>query len=100
MLTFRQRLAIAHMTAIVVVLTLAALGAYLSLARAVHGQLDAALLALAETEQSLLPEGVRQPIVVHEVTQGHAPSFIRLDRLIQIIDNEGHPLARSANLGK
>ena len=100
MLSFRQRLAIAHMAAIVIVLTLAAFGAYWGLARAVHGQLDAALLALAETEQGLLPETSDQPIIVHEVTPGRAPSFARLDRLVQIIDDTGHPLARSANLGK
>ena len=99
-LSFRQRLAIAHLAAIITVLALTAFGAYWSLARAVHGQLDAALLALAETEQGLLPQQIDQPIIVHEVTQGMAPSFIRLDRLVQIIDDDGHPLARSANLGK
>jgi len=100
MRTFRQRLAIAHMIAIVVVLGITAFGAYWSLARAVHGQLDAALLALAETEQGLLPDAPDQPIIVHEVAQARAPSFIRLDRLVQIIDDNGMPLAKSANLGK
>jgi len=100
MLSFRQRLALAHLLAVVVVLALTAFGAYWSLARAVHGQLDAALLALAETEQGLLPDDPAQPIIVHEVSQGMAPSFIRLDRLVQIVDDRGHPLARSANLGK
>ena len=100
MLSFRQRLAIAHLVAIVIVLTLTAFGAYWSLVQSVHGQLDAALLALAETEQGLLPQMSDQPLVVHEVVQGRAPSFMRLDRLVQIIDINGRPLARSSNLGK
>jgi two-component system OmpR family sensor kinase len=99
-LSFRQRLAIAHLTAIVIVLTLAGFGAYWGLSRDVHGQLDAAMLALAETEQAQLPTSDDQPIVIHEVNAGHAPSFARLDRLVQIIDDSGYPLARSANLGK
>ena len=100
MRSFRQRLLIAHMAAIVIVLGAGAFGAYWSLARAVNGQLDAALLALAETEQGLLQNAPDQAITVHEVTQARAPSFIRLDRLVQIIDDQGVPLARSANLGK
>ena len=99
MRSFRQRLAIAHMIAIVAVLAFTAFGGYLGLARAVHGQLDAALLALAETEQGLLSGTPDQPIIVHEVSEGRAPSFIRLDRLVQIIDDNGMPLAKSANLG-
>jgi len=96
---FRQRLAITHTAVIVIVLGVAAFGAYSSLGRAVHAQLDAALLALAETEQGLLPSAPDQPIVVHDVTQARAPSFVRLDRLVQIIDDNGVPVARSANLG-
>ena len=37
---------------------------------------------------------------VHEIAPGPAPpSFVRLDRLVQIIDSNGSVLARSANLG-
>nr|WP_306304219.1 ATP-binding protein [Ideonella sp. B508-1] len=73
---------------------------YWVLARSVHAQLDAAVLALAETEAGILAESRGQPVSVHEGTPGHGPfSFVRLDRLVQIIDGEGRVLARSANLG-
>ena len=101
MLSFRRRLALAHGAAIVLVLALAALGGYWGLSKAVHGQLDAALLALAETEAGMLAEDAGKPAVVHEAPRGTGPlSFVRLDRLIQIVDAEGHVLARSSNLGE
>jgi two-component system OmpR family sensor kinase len=99
-LSFRKRLALVHLAAIVVVLTVGALGAYWMLSRAVHDQLDAALLALAETELGMLAEDPSQPVRVHEVPPGPAPpSFERLDRLLQIVDADGNVVARSANLG-
>jgi len=100
-LSFRSRLALAHAAAIVAVLALAALGGYWALSKAVHGQLDAALFALAETEIGMLAEDGGRPAAVHEAPRGTAPpSFVRLDRLIQIVDAQGHPLARSSNLGE
>jgi two-component system OmpR family sensor kinase len=70
------------------------------LSRSVHGQLDAALLALAETEAGMLADGKGQAIHVHEAPAGTGPpSLMRLDRLVQIIDDKGQVLARSANLG-
>ncbi len=98
--SFRTRLALAHTAAIVVVLTLTAFGAYWSLSRVIHDQLDAALLALAETELGMLPQIAEQPVAVLGAPSGSAPpSFVRLDRLIQIVDADGQVLARSANLG-
>jgi two-component system, OmpR family, sensor kinase len=101
MLSFRHRLGLVHLSAIVVVLALAALAAYWGLARAVHGQLDAALLALAETEAGMLAEDRGSALRVHDAAAaGSAPlSFVRLDRLVQIVDASGQPIARSANLG-
>lgn len=89
------------MSVIVVVLALAALAAYGGLSRAVHGQLDAALLALAETEAGMLAEEQGGAVRVHEATAAGdgVLSFVRLDRLVQIVDARGEPLARSANLG-
>jgi two-component system OmpR family sensor kinase len=93
-------LALAHLAVIAVVLGIAALSGYWVLSRAVHLQLDGALLALAETEVGMLAESGEQPVRVHEVPPGPAaPSFVRLDRLVQIIDSRGEVLARSANLG-
>ena len=70
MLSFRRRLALAHGAAIVVVLALTALGGYWGLSKAVHGQLDAALLALAETEIGMLAEDAGKPVAVHEAPHG------------------------------
>jgi two-component system, OmpR family, sensor kinase len=101
MLSFRQRLGLVHQLAILAVLVIAAGAAYWGLSREVHGQLDAALLALAETEAGMLAEQRGDPIRIHEApAAASAPlSFVRLDRLVQIVDAQGQPLARSANLG-
>ncbi|MBB3178045.1 ATP-binding protein [Variovorax sp. Sphag1AA] len=100
MLSFRRRLALVHLVVIVTVLGIGALSAYWGLSRAVHGQLDAALLALADTEVAMLEESASQPPHVHEAPPGTgAPSFARLDRLVQIVDVQGEALARSSNLG-
>ena len=100
MLSFRRRLGLVHQFVILVVLAIAASAAYWSLSRAVHGQLDAALLALAETEAGMLAEERGEPIVHETAAAGSAPmSFVRLDRLVQIVDAQGRVIARSANLG-
>ncbi len=100
MLSFHRRLALVHFVVIVAVLILAGFAGYWGLYRAVHGQLDAALLALAESEAALLAESPSQPITIHEVPAGPVPpSFARLDRLLQVIDADGQVLAHSVNLG-
>jgi two-component system OmpR family sensor kinase len=101
MLSFRRRLGLVHLSVIVVVLAVAAFAAYWSLSNAVHGQLDAALLALAETEAGMVAEEPVASVRVHDtIAVSSAPlSFVRLDRLVQIVDAAGRPLARSANLG-
>ncbi|MDP9045646.1 MAG: ATP-binding protein [Pseudomonadota bacterium] len=101
MLSFRRRLGLVHLSLILAVLAVAGLAAYWSLSRAVHGQLDAALLALAETEAGMLADGRSGPVRIHEaVAVSSAPlSFTRIDRLVQIVDARGELLARSANLG-
>ncbi|XHS76526.1 sensor histidine kinase [Burkholderiaceae bacterium UC74_6] len=100
MLSFRRRFVLAQFAVTAVALSLAAILGYLVLASSVRSQLDAAVLALAETEAGILAESRGQSIAIHEGAQGHAPfSFIRLDRLVQIIDADGNVLARSANLG-
>jgi two-component system OmpR family sensor kinase len=85
---------------VVVVLACSATGAYWMLRHAVHSQLDAALLALAETEKAMLMEAGDQSVKINETAPGPAPpSFVRLDRLIQVVDGSGRVVARSANLG-
>jgi two-component system OmpR family sensor kinase len=97
--SFRTRLTLVHLAAVVAAVGLTALATHWQLSRAVHGQLDAELMALAETEILMLGDpGL--PIRVHDPPAGPAPpSFVRLDRLIQISDAQGRVLARSANLG-
>ncbi|HSW21923.1 MAG TPA: ATP-binding protein [Burkholderiaceae bacterium] len=100
MLSLRRRLTLIHLAVVVPVLAAAAWSGYWSLSRAAHGQLDAALLALAEAEAGVLLQNPTQPPRVHEVAPGPLPpSFVRLDRLVQILDAQGAVLARSANLG-
>ncbi|MQY52090.1 sensor histidine kinase [Rhodocyclus gracilis] len=101
MLSFRKRLALAHFAAILTVLSIAGVGGYWGFSRAVHAQLDAALFALAEAEIGMLNDSAGRPVHVHEATGGaEPPSFVRLDRLVQIVDGTGHVLARSRNLGE
>src|SRR5260370_18388673 len=66
----------------------------------VLGQCDHSLLERAETEAAAALANPSQPPRVHEMAPGAAaPSFPRLDKLIQIVDLDGHVVARSANLG-
>jgi len=99
-LSFRHRLSVWHTAAVACFLAVGAFAGHWALARLVLGQLDAALVALAETEASALESDLRRPPRVHEFAPGTAPpSFIRLDRFVQIVDLDGNVLAKSANLG-
>jgi len=99
-LRFRHRLSVWHTAAVACVLAAGALAGHWALARLVLGQLDAALVALAETEASALETDLRPPARVHEFAPGTAPpSFVRLDRFVQIVDRDGNVVAKSANLG-
>jgi two-component system, OmpR family, sensor kinase len=99
-LGFRTRLAVLHTAAVACFLGLATLSGHWALAKLVLGQLDAALLALAETEASALQADPRAPVRIHEFAPGTAPpSFARLDRFVQIADLDGRVLAWSGNLG-
>jgi len=97
--SFRTRITLVHLAAVFAAVGLTAFATHWQLARAVHNQLDAELLALAETESLMLADAT-QPVRVHDTPAGPAPpSFVRLDRLVQISDTDGRVLARSANLG-
>jgi two-component system OmpR family sensor kinase len=99
-LSFRARLSLWHTAAVASFLVAAAFAAHWAFARLVLGQLDAALVALAETEAAALQAEPHLPLRVHELAPGTAsPSFVRLDRFVQIVDLDGNVLARSANLG-
>lgn len=97
--SFRTRLTLLHVGIVIGVLLVAALMGRWSLTEQIYAQLDAALLALAETEAATLASVPEQPIRVHEVDASPAPpSLVRLDRLVQIVDAHGQVLARSRNL--
>jgi two-component system, OmpR family, sensor kinase len=99
-LSFRTRLSLWYTLAVALILALAGFGGHWALARTVLGQVDAALAALAEAEAAALQADTDQPVHVHEVAPGSSPpSFVRLDRFVQIIDQSGQVLATSANLG-
>lgn len=98
-LSLRSRLLIVHVGAILLIVACAASAGWWQLSRSVNDQLDAALLALAETEVGMLAGASSAPIRVHDTPAGSAPSLTRLDRLVQIVDLRGGVLARSDNLG-
>lgn len=97
-LSFRTRLWLGHVAVLAVMLAFAAFGADWELGRVVLGRVDDEILSLATTEQSALQANPATPVRVVEIAPG-PPSFVRLDKLVQIIDLDGHVVARSATLG-
>jgi two-component system OmpR family sensor kinase len=96
----RARLSTWHIGVAACILLVGAVAGDWALSRTIHNQLDTALTALAETEGAALEMSAADTVHVHEVSADQAPpSFVRLDRLVQIIDLHGTVLARSANLG-
>jgi len=100
-LSFKTRLWVGHVVVLAVMLGLAAFGADWALRRVVLGRvIDDAILSLASTEAAALQGDPSQPVRVHEVAPGAGPpSFVRLDKFIQIVDLDGGVVARSATLG-
>jgi two-component system, OmpR family, sensor kinase len=100
-LSFKTRLWLGHVAVLAVMLALAAFGADWALRRAVLGNvIDDAILWLASTEAAALQADPARPVRVHDIHPGaDPPSFVRLDKLVQIADLDGRVLARSATLG-
>lgn len=100
-LGFKTRLWLGHVAVLAAMLAVAALGADWALRRVVMGQIiDDAILWLASTEAAALQSDPAKPVRVHEITPGAGPpSFVRLDKFVQITDPDGHVVARSATLG-
>jgi two-component system OmpR family sensor kinase len=98
-LDFKTRLWLGHVAVLTIMLAAAAFGADLALRRLVLGQvIDDALVSLASTEAAALQR--ETSVRVHEMAPGAGPpSFVRLDKFVQIIDLEGRVLARSVTLG-
>ncbi len=97
----KARLTFWHGAAVALILAIAFLAAERVLARMLDAQIDAALLALAETEAASALDDPEGRVHLHAVPpDGAAPPFARLDKLVQIIDAEGRVLDRSAILGE
>jgi two-component system, OmpR family, sensor kinase len=100
-LSFKARLTLGHLAAVVLILVGTALMANWLLSRAVLSQIiDRAILALAEAEAAAMVENPHLPTHVHEMAPGTAaPSFARLDKFVQIVRMDGRAIARSVTLG-
>ena len=100
-LSFKTRLWLGHVAVLALLLGIAAFGADSALRRLVLGQvIDDAILSLASTEAAALQVDSAQPVRVHEMGPGGGPpSFVRLDKFVQIIDFDGNVVARSVTLG-
>jgi two-component system, OmpR family, sensor kinase len=100
-LSFKARLTLWHLLAVLVILAATALVANWALSRAVLDQMvDESVLALAEAEGAALTTSPQAPIRVHEMPPGtSAPSFARLDKFVQIVAMDGHVVARGMTLG-
>jgi two-component system, OmpR family, sensor kinase len=97
-LSFRTRLWVGHVVVLGLMLAIAALGADWALRRVILGRVDDEILALAHTEAAALRDDPTVPLRILEITPG-PPSFVRLDKLVQITDLDGHVATRSATLG-
>lgn len=100
-LSFKTRLWLGHVAVLTAMLALAAFGAEWALRRVVLGHvIDDAILSLAATEAAALQAEPAQAIRVHEIPPGTGPpSFVRLDKFVQITDLDGRVVARSTTLG-
>jgi two-component system OmpR family sensor kinase len=99
-LNIKARVLLWHLTAVGLILLVAALGSDWVFSRLVLGQFDQTLLDLVHTEATAALASPDEPIRVHEMPTGTAPpSFPRLDKFVQIVDLDGQVLARSVNLG-
>ena len=98
---FKTRLWLGHVTVLAVMLVAASFAADWMLRRVVLGQIiDDAILALADAEASSLHSDSTRTVHVHEAGPGSGPpSFVRLDKFVQVIDLDGRVVARSSTLG-
>ena len=100
-LSFKTRLWLGHVAVLAVLLTFTAFAADWALRRAVLGNVvDDAILWLASTEAAAIQADPAKPVRVHDIAPGAGPpSFVRLDKFVQITDLDGRVAARSTTLG-
>lgn len=96
----KTRLTLWHGAAVVVILFGVVLVADRALSWIVGAQVDATLLALAETEAASALDEPWEGIHLHDAPVDSASlPFRRLDKLVQIVDMNGRVLAQGATLG-
>lgn len=99
----KTRLTLWHAGAVLAILAMVAAGAEWRLRHAVEAQIDATLVALAETEAaSALDSGGPGELLIHlhdPISRTGVPTLRRLDKLAQVVDADGAVVARSATLG-
>src|SRR5262249_61946745 len=89
-LSFKTRLSLWHMVLVALVLAAAALVSNWAFARLVGGQVDAALLELANIEAGTIAANPGRPVRIHEAPPGTTPpSFARLTKFLQIATPDG-----------
>ena len=99
-LDLKRRVFVRHFVAVGLILAIASVGANWAFSRMVLGQVDQELLDLAIAEANLTTADLSHPLHIHERSPGTGPpSFPRLDKFIQIVDQDGGIVAQSANLG-
>jgi two-component system OmpR family sensor kinase len=98
-LGFKARLTLWHGIAVALILAGVIYAGDRALSRMVVAQVDAALLALAESEAARdLDDSEGQVHLRAAEAEAEAPSLRRYDKLVQIVDAEGHVVERSAGL--
>lgn len=99
--SLRRRLAVWHAVVIVGIIGVVGLLADTLLARALEQQLDASVVALAETEAASALDDPSGGVHLHVTAAAGRPVPLRaLDKLAQIVDAEGRVLERNAALGE
>jgi two-component system OmpR family sensor kinase len=99
-LDLKRRVFVRHFVAVGLILAIASFGANWAFSRMVRGQVDQELLDLAIAEANLTTADLSHPLHIHERSPDTGPpSLPRLDKFIQIVDQDGRIIAHSANLG-
>lgn len=98
--SLKTRLWLGQVVVLAMLLAIAAFGADWALRRVVLGEIiDDAILSLASTEAAALLGDPAHPRV-HEIAAGAGPpSFVRLDKFVQITDLDASVVAQSGTLG-
>jgi two-component system, OmpR family, sensor kinase len=97
---FKIRLTLWHGIAVALILASAAFLGDRALTRVVMGQVDSALLTVAETEAASDLDDPAGRIHLHQVKpEAGDQSLRRFDKLVQIVDAEGRVVDRSTALG-